>query len=399
MYRTGDVARRLGDGRVAYVGRADGQVKVRGYRVELGEVEAALRSLAGVREAVAVGIGTERLVAYVVADRNGNGASNNHQVTDLHELRARLADRLPEYMVPSQIVVLEDLPVLANGKVNRNALLAPDTASHTRSKPYVAPRTMVEEVIAGIWASLLATEQVGRDDDFFELGGHSLRATQLVSRLRKSFGVEVPLRVIFEAPRLSDIAAHVDSLMSSGQQQELSPIVSVARDQGQIEIEAEVRECATRVNITPSIKPEDLEILEDKVHFLERTVLDTLRPDANIKVTIPDGFERMLEHIAVHHYFMGLDLKRDISEHEAVADWYDHVYMPIINVIRDTNILKEFPEKTEGDLYLWVLDHQHYLAEEEGIPLQSPETAARMFLDNKDKKVVRKMKTKKSEKK
>jgi hypothetical protein len=83
-------------------------------------------------------------------------------------------------MVPSQIVVLEDLPVLANGKVNRNALLAPDTASHTRSKPYVAPRTMVEEVIAGIWASLLATEQVGRDDDFFELGGHSLRATQLV---------------------------------------------------------------------------------------------------------------------------------------------------------------------------------------------------------------------------
>ncbi|HEX3186870.1 MAG TPA: amino acid adenylation domain-containing protein, partial [Pyrinomonadaceae bacterium] len=208
-----------------------GQVKVRGYRVELGEVEAALRSLAGVREAVAVGIGTERLVAYVVADRNGNGAGNNHAATDLNDLRARLADRLPEYMVPSQIVVLEDLPVLANGKVNRNALLAPETASHTRSKPYVAPRTMVEEVIAGIWASLLATEQVGRDDDFFELGGHSLRATQLVSRLRKSFGVEVPLRVIFEAPRLSDIAAHVDSLMSSGQQQELSPIVSVARDQ------------------------------------------------------------------------------------------------------------------------------------------------------------------------
>jgi amino acid adenylation domain-containing protein len=231
MYRTGDVARRLSDGRVAYVGRADGQVKVRGYRVELGEVEAALRALAGVREAVAVGIGTERLVAYVVADRNGNGASNNHQLTDLYELRARLATRLPEYMVPSQIVVLEDLPILANGKVNRNALLAPDSASHTGSKPYVAPRTMVEEVIAGIWASLLATEQVGRDDDFFELGGHSLRATQLVSRLRKSFGVEVPLRVIFEAPKLSDIAAYVDSLVGSGQQQELSPILAVPRNQ------------------------------------------------------------------------------------------------------------------------------------------------------------------------
>ena len=116
--------------------------------------------------------------------------------------------------------------------------------------------------------------------------------------------------------------------------------VSVAREQGQIEIEAEVRECATRVNITANIQPEDLEILEDKVHFLERTALDDLKPDANIKLTIPDGFERMLEHIAVHHYFMGLDLQRDISEEEAIADWYDHVYMPIINVIRDTNILK-----------------------------------------------------------
>lgn len=176
--------------------------------------------------------------------------------------------------------------------------------------------------------------------------------------------------------------------------------VSVAREQGQIEIEAEVRECATRVNLTANIKPEDLEILEDKVRFLERTSLDTLKPDANIKLTIPDGFERMLEHIAVHHYFMGLDLQRDISEHEAVTDWYDHVYIPIINVIRDTDILKEFPGKTEGDLYLWVLDHQHYLAEEEGAPLQAPETAARVFLEKKDKKPVRpKKKIKASSKK
>ena len=180
--------------------------------------------------------------------------------------------------------------------------------------------------------------------------------------------------------------------------------VSVAREQGQLEIEAEVRECATRVNITANIQTEDLEILEGKVHFLERTSFDSLKPDANIKLTIPDGFERMLEHIAVHHYFMGLDLKRDITEEEAVTDWYEHVYMPIINVIRDTNILKEFPGKTEGDLYLWVLDHQHYLAQEEGTPLQAPEEAARAFLENKDKKHSRpKKKTKsasqKSEKK
>ncbi|MFN8387022.1 MAG: hypothetical protein U0X92_11445 [Anaerolineales bacterium] len=177
--------------------------------------------------------------------------------------------------------------------------------------------------------------------------------------------------------------------------------VSVARKQGQIFIEAEVRECSTRVNITPDLKPEDLEIIEDKVHFLERTALDTLKPDAYIKLTIPDGFDRMLEHIAVHGYFMGLDLKRDITDEEAVIDWYDNVYMPVIQVIRETGILREFPEKTEGDLYLWVLDHQHYLAEEEGVPLQPPQEAARLFFgdDNDKKSKIKKSKTRTEKKK
>ena len=176
--------------------------------------------------------------------------------------------------------------------------------------------------------------------------------------------------------------------------------VSVAREKGQEFIEAEVRECYTRVDITADIKPEDLEILEDKVHFLERTSLDSIKPDANIRLTIPDGFDRMLEHIAVHRYFMGLDLQHDISEEEAVADWYDNVYMPVINVIRETNILKEFPNKTEGDLYLWVLDHQHYLVAEEGQDLQPPVDAARKFLEKKNKKAPhKKSSTKRSEKK
>lgn len=156
--------------------------------------------------------------------------------------------------------------------------------------------------------------------------------------------------------------------------------VSVARGQGQEFIEAEVRECATRVNITPDIKPEDLEILGSKVDFLERTGLDRLRPDANIKLNIPDGFTRMLEHIAVHRYFMGLDFKRDISEQEAVVHWYDTVYLPIVKIIRKSNLLDEFPDKTEGDLYLWTLDHQHYLYKEEGQPLQPPEAAAKQFI-------------------
>jgi hypothetical protein len=173
--------------------------------------------------------------------------------------------------------------------------------------------------------------------------------------------------------------------------------VSVAREQGQIYIEAEVRECATRVNITPTIKPEDLEILGNKVRFLERTSLDSLKPDANIKLTIPDGFDRMLEHIAVHRYFMGIDWKRDISEEEAIAHWYDNVYMPVINVIRDTDILKEFPTKTEGDLYLWVLDHQRYLVEE-GEVLQPPEDAARTFIGDETKKPARKIRSDKGKK-
>jgi hypothetical protein len=146
-----------------------------------------------------------------------------------------------------------------------------------------------------------------------------------------------------------------------------------------MDIDAEVRECSTKVNITPDLKPEDLEILGEKVDFLERTGLDRIRPKAKIKLTIPDGFDRMLEHIAVHRYFMGLDLQHDISEEEAVAHWYDKVYKPIVSSIRRNGILKEFPGKTEGDLYLWVLDRQRYL-HAEGQKLASPQKAAKDFL-------------------
>jgi len=161
--------------------------------------------------------------------------------------------------------------------------------------------------------------------------------------------------------------------------------VSVARGQGQEFIEAEVRECATKVNVTvDNLRPEDLEILSEKVDFIERTEIDRIRPNSNIKLNIPDGFDRMLEHIAVHHYFMGLDQKRDISEEEAVAHWYDTVYLPIVQIICESGILNEFSGKTEGDLYLWVLDHQRYLAEEEGQPLTPPEQAARDYLKHQD---------------
>ena len=156
--------------------------------------------------------------------------------------------------------------------------------------------------------------------------------------------------------------------------------VSVAREQGQLFIDAEVRECATKVNITPDLKPEDLESLGQEVVFLERTGIDRLRPKSAIHTTIPDGYERMLEHIAVHRYFMGLDWQRDISEDEAVIHWYDKVYQPIVRAIRRSGMLKEFPGKSETDLYLWVLDRQRYL-NAEGHALVSPAKAAKDFLE------------------
>ena len=159
--------------------------------------------------------------------------------------------------------------------------------------------------------------------------------------------------------------------------------VSVAREQGQLDIDAEVREVSSKVNITPDIRPEDLSILGEKVRFLERTRLDHLRPDSRVRLTLSGGFERILEHIAVHRYFMGLDLQREITEDEAVTHWYDNVYLPIIEVIRGSKVLSEFPGRTEADLYVWVLDHQRYLAQAEGQPLEKPADAAREYLDDR----------------
>jgi hypothetical protein len=155
--------------------------------------------------------------------------------------------------------------------------------------------------------------------------------------------------------------------------------VSVARQQGQEFIDAEVRECRVKVPVGPDLRPEDLEILGARVEFLERTGLDRLRPGSNIEVTIPDGHSRMLEHIAVHRYFMGLELQRDISEEEAVIHWHDSVYLSIVTVVRKRNILKEFPGRTEGDLYVWVLDRQQFLSDQ-GKDLSPPETAAEDYV-------------------
>jgi len=162
--------------------------------------------------------------------------------------------------------------------------------------------------------------------------------------------------------------------------------VSVARDKGQEFIEAEVRECAVRVPLTPDVRAEDLEELGVKVDFLERTMLDKLRPDSRIEITILGGYARVLEHIAVHKYYMGLDFKRDIGDEEAVTHWYDQVYLPLVEAIRKTGVMEKFPKRTETDLYMWVIDHQHYLRESQ--PGVTPEQAAEHFVATLDRQAL-----------
>ncbi|HJX29050.1 MAG TPA: amino acid adenylation domain-containing protein, partial [Thermoanaerobaculia bacterium] len=233
LYRTGDLARRRPDGTIEFLGRSDHQVKIRGFRIELGEIETALASLPGVREVVVVARedrsredrsegrpGERRLVAYVVGDIAAEELPSS--------LQKRLRERLPEHMVPAVFVVLSALPLTPNGKVDRKALPAPDWQPFSES--YQAPRTPVEEVLAGIWGEVLGLERVGISDRFFDLGGHSLLATQVLSRVRQAFGVELPLRDLFEAPALSELAARVEMALWSGAGSAAPPLVPVSRD-------------------------------------------------------------------------------------------------------------------------------------------------------------------------
>ncbi|WP_437713070.1 amino acid adenylation domain-containing protein [Sorangium sp. So ce448] len=210
MYRTGDLGRRLADGSLEFSGRRDHQVKIRGFRIELGEIEARLARHPDVREAV-VAVREERasgkrLVAYVVGEGGAPPAPER--------LRAFLKETLPDYMVPPVFVALPALPLTPNGKVDRKALPAPEApaadAVDAAGAAGGAPTTPTEEALAGIWAEVLGLEQVPVHAGFFELGGHSLLATQVVSRVRKALGVELPLRSVFDHPTVAELARDVD---------------------------------------------------------------------------------------------------------------------------------------------------------------------------------------------
>jgi amino acid adenylation domain-containing protein len=226
LYRSGDLARWLSGGQLEYLGRIDDQIKIRGYRIELGEIESVLRQHPGVREAVAVmrgaDAGERRLLAYVALQKDAAlvGA----------ELRSFLKERLPEYMLPTAFVLVEKFPLTGNGKLDRNALPEPDPGQRQSASVYVAPRTVTEKLLAEIWAAVLKVGRVGLRDNFFELGGHSLLAVQAVSRMREALKKDIPLRTLFEAPTIGELAPRLETTPGSEDATQARPIERAARE-------------------------------------------------------------------------------------------------------------------------------------------------------------------------
>jgi amino acid adenylation domain-containing protein len=225
MYRTGDLVRRRADGALEFLGRVDRQVKVRGFRIELGEIEEALRLHPDLRDAVAVvpGGGSEekRIVAYIVPVEPANPPGTD-------ELRGFLETALPPYMLPAQFVALDELPLNANGKLDRRALPDPDVAQEGREGGYVAPRTPLEEAMAGIWEDV-GLPPPGVHDDFFALGGHSLLGTLVISRVIETFGVELPLQSLFANPTVASFTARVEAALAE-EKTTAPPIEPVPRE-------------------------------------------------------------------------------------------------------------------------------------------------------------------------
>jgi len=223
-YRTGDVGRYLSDGNIEFEGRADDQVKIRGYRIELGEIQAALDNHPSVRQSVVVANkaqrGDKRLVGYVVGEKGATSV----------ELKKHLKERLPDYMVPEVIVTLDEMPVTANGKIDRKRLPPVEDAGRQAQQAYVGARTPVEEMLVGIFEEVLKLSGVGIHDNFFEIGGHSLLATQVVSRVRNTFGVEVGVRSVFEESTVEGLGRKIEEAMKAGETEGAAPLRRIPRE-------------------------------------------------------------------------------------------------------------------------------------------------------------------------
>ncbi|MCA0402147.1 MAG: amino acid adenylation domain-containing protein, partial [Proteobacteria bacterium] len=221
LYRSGDLARWRADGTIEFLGRVDAQISLRGYRIEPGEIENVLRGHPAVADALVIARedrpGDKRLVAYWIAAPG---------TPETPELRAHLGPRLPDYMIPAAFIALDSFPLTANGKIDRKALPAPEWSGDA---PFIAPRDEIEGALAEIWSGILGVAPIGVEDDFFALGGHSLLATQLLARIRARFAVDLPLRALFEARRIADLAILVRAALGSGEAEDVAAIVPRAR--------------------------------------------------------------------------------------------------------------------------------------------------------------------------
>ncbi|RUA18047.1 MAG: non-ribosomal peptide synthetase, partial [Clostridia bacterium] len=221
LYRTGDLVKYLPNGDIEFLGRIDHQVKVRGFRIELGEIEARLRQFPGLQDSVVIvredAPGDKRIIAYFVPE---SGAE-----IDLGQLRSFMREVLPEYMVPSFFVQLEAMPLTPANKIDRKALPAPDASTLIPTREYIPPNTETEVKLTAMISELLHIEQVGLADNFFELGGHSLLATQFISRVRDAFGVEMPLRALFEHPTVGEFALQLDIERAKGEKTAARPAI------------------------------------------------------------------------------------------------------------------------------------------------------------------------------
>ncbi len=327
LYRTGDLARLLPDGNLEFRGRADHQVKVRGFRVELGEIEAALRRVAGVRDAVVAlhGEGTgKRLAAWVVPAEAGAGPAAG-------ELRAALKESLPEYMVPAAFVLLEALPLTTSGKVDRRALPAPDTARPEVDADYAAPRNPIQEVLAGIWSELLGVERVGVDDDFFQLGGHSLLVAKLAARVRQAFQVEISLVEVFKKPTVAELAGVIERAEKGASGAELPELPPIRR--------------------APRDRPIPLSFPQERVWFLNR-----LTAGGNIAYNFQftlwlwgrldvDAFQRTMEEIVRRHEV----LRTSFPEVDGRPVQVIHASMPVHMPLIDLRALPEARREEESE--------------------------------------------------
>ncbi|QAV18752.1 non-ribosomal peptide synthetase [Paenibacillus chitinolyticus] len=366
MYRTGDLARWLPDGNLEYLGRIDHQVKIRGYRIELGEIETRLLQHGGVRETIVLvhEISSEKtLCAYYTSEGESPAAS---------ELREHMASGLPSYMVPAHFIPLKEFPLTPNGKIDRKALQAPDPSSGA-SDEYTAPETETEVRLVSLWQEVLGAERVSLHDNFFERGGHSLKAALLLAKISKEFGVELPLRKVFEAQTLQ---AQADAITAKGRTEAAYAPISKATEkpwypvspaQHRLLVVQEISGAATAYNVPL--------ILEVKGALNPEKVNETFRKLIARHEALRTSFTRIQEeYVQVIHDPAQISFQVEVTElADLSTDWTDDQNEAHIKTIADgfirpfdlgtAPLLRASLVKTEVERHLLLIDMHHLITD------------------------------------